>query len=74
MGPLCPTIRLTDFMIPETGRLLVKNCTLPGYYSACSGNSLRTFRDTLSAPETSGNIREERSNLLLRRGSLENCC
>ena len=61
-------------MIPETRRLLVKNCTLLGYYAACSGNSLRTFRDTLSGPETSGNIPEDRSTLLFRRGCLENCC
>ena len=25
-------------------------CALPGYYVACSGNTLPTFRDNLSAP------------------------
>jgi hypothetical protein len=29
-----------------------KNCALLGYYTACSGNSLQTFRDKLSVPSS----------------------
>jgi len=28
------------------------NCALLGYYAACSGNSLPTFRDNLSVPNS----------------------
>ena len=36
-----------------------------------SGNFFTDFRDSLSVPETSGNIPEEHSSLLLSRGSLK---
>jgi hypothetical protein len=35
--------RMRDFRLPE-------NCAVLGYYAACSGNSLPTFRDNISVP------------------------
>ena len=54
-------------------------CTLLGHYAAKSGNSLPSFRDSISVPETSvrncyyplHNIPEERRSHLLRSGSLK---
>ena len=34
-------------------REVYENSALPGYYTACSGSSLPTFRDNLSAPSSS---------------------
>jgi len=30
----------------------IENCVLLGYYSACSGNSLRKFQDNLPVPSS----------------------
>ena len=37
--------RMRSFRLPE-------NCRLLGYYAACSGHSLQTFRDNISVPAT----------------------
>ena len=53
-------------------RELDVNCSLLGYYVACSGNSLPTFRDNLSVPSSRvKNSPEERSSHLLRDKSLK---
>jgi len=33
-------------------RVIEENCALLGYYSACSGNSLPTFREKVSFPSS----------------------
>jgi hypothetical protein len=50
------------------------NCSLQGYYVACSGNSLPTFRDNLSfQPSRVKNNPEERRSHLIRDKSLKSC-
>jgi hypothetical protein len=38
--------------IPGFGSEVDENCFLMGYYAACDGNSLATFRDNLSVPSS----------------------
>ena len=47
--------RMSDFRFPE-------NCALLGYYAACSGNSLPTFRDNISVPFQGPRIQKEAVN------------
>jgi len=46
-------------LISDFRREVDENCALPGYYSACSGNSLLMFRDKLSASRLSRNVGKE---------------
>jgi len=57
-----------DSTKPETSsfsREVDENCTLQGYYAACSGNSLPTFRDNLSVPSSKLNSWLQKSAVLI---------
>ena len=51
--PLPVTTRTVEWLTDiQTLHSLEENCTLPGYYIACSSNLLPAFRDNLSVPRT----------------------